>query len=358
MLHHACNKLVAAATFERTNPDGERETIPARPITAADMQGAKSTYGMRECSHSVWCKCQRGEGGPQHRYPTEPVSTYAEVCTYITEVVGCELKTYEEMCGWAHYDPGVAKGGSFIGFKCSCCGYAPTEAKWRADLKAYHAMSDEEQAAAQSEHMDSNDPLNSNCKHYHQVKFMPPLAHHGMERCGVDNLHLTHLNFFKHLFRYTIHQGLPPSKKKFVRDYCKAAGFYSYDAASEDEDPTKHWIGREVKRFIEEGRIHIPFLLQIAAAPADCCTETAEFTNDNGELELDDDDEFDPTPQQIAAEEKEEPLMMRNAQRWDNFYAMVDALSKPWPQGDADTNEYREGRAVEAFNTDDGRLQQ
>ena len=30
---------------------------------------------------------------------------------------------------------------------------------------------------------------------------------------------------------------------------------------------------------------------------------------------------------------------------------MVNGLSKPWPQGNADTNDYREGRAVEAFNT-------
>jgi len=45
----------------------------------------------------------------------------------------------------------------------------------------------------------------------------------------------------------------------------------AYDAASEDEDPTKHWIGREVKRFIAEAPLHVPFLLQLAAAPMTRC---------------------------------------------------------------------------------------
>ena len=62
-----------------------------------------------------------------------------------------------------------------------------------------------------------------------------------MDRCGVDNLHLIYLNIFKHLWRYTIHEGLPESKKALIRDYCKTAGFYSYDAAADDtEDPSKH----------------------------------------------------------------------------------------------------------------------
>ena len=88
-----------------------------------------------------------------------------------------------------------------------------------------------------------------------------------------------YLNLFKHLFRYTIHEGLPESKKVLVREYCKAAGFYSYDAAADDEDPTKHWIGREVKRFLVEAHIYLPFLLQVASAPPDCIPDMAAFRN-------------------------------------------------------------------------------
>ena len=66
------------------------------------------------------------------------------------------------------------------------------------------------------------------------------------------------------------------SKKKIVRDYLAAAGFYSYNAAADDEDPVTRWIGREAKRFLAEAHKHLPFLLQLAAAPAEVCSMTAE----------------------------------------------------------------------------------
>ena len=116
-------------------------------MTAADMQGAKTTYGMRECSHSVWCKCQSREGGPQHSYPTEPVQSYDEMLKYIKEV-GCTMKTFEDLCSWAHYSPGVARGGRFTAFECSCCGYKPSEKQWRSDLAKWHGMTDAERNEA------------------------------------------------------------------------------------------------------------------------------------------------------------------------------------------------------------------
>ena len=344
------NKLVRQGCFNRS-VGGVTESIPARAMTAADMQGAKTTYGMRECSHSVWCKCQRGGVNAGHKaYPTgEPVTRYEEILEICNEM-GCDVKTFDDMCSWAHFSPGVAKGGAFTSFTCSCCDYSPSEVEWRADLAVWHAMSDEDQAAAQAAHMDKGDAMNSFRQHYHQVLYMPPMPHHGMERCGVDNLHLIYLNVFKHLFKYTIHEGLPPSKKALISDYCKKAGFYSYDAASVDEDPTSHWIGREVKRFLSTAHIHIPFLLQIAAAPADCVPEMADLANDAGEQQMEFDPEYAPTDAEVEQEEKEEPLMMKNAARWDNFLNLVRASQAPWPQGEPDTDDYRKGRAVEAFN--------
>lgn len=171
-----------------------------------------------------------------------------------------------------------------------------------------------------------------------------------MDRCGVDNLHLLFLNIFKHLFRYTVHESLPPSKKFIVREYVRAHGYYSYDAASDDEDPTKHWIGREVKRFFAEAHIHVPFLLQLAAAPADCVPEMAAFAGVDGAQAMERDDEYEPTDEEVAAEEAAEPLMMANAARWDRFLALVRSTAAEWPQGAADTDEYRKGRAVEWFN--------
>ena len=346
------NKLVDAGTFERTierNGIMVTESIPARCLTAADMQGAKATYGMKSQSHSVWCKCQKGEGGPQHKYPTTAVESYEEMLAYITSV-GCEIKTYDELCSWAHYSPGVARGGRFTTFTCSCCGYSPSQRQWERDMAKWNAMDDDAREAAQREHYGEGDELNSTKHHFHQLLYHPPLPHHGMERCGVDDLHLTHLNFFKHLFKYTVHEGLPESKKKLVAAYTKKAGFYSYDATSIDEDPVSHWIGREVKRFIMEAYIHLPFLLRIAAAPPDLIPELAASLNVAGEMEMEDDDEYAPTPEEIAQEEEEEPLMMKNADRWQRFLDLVAARGKPWPQGASDTDTYRQQRAVESFN--------
>ena len=343
------NRLVGLGCFD-CDRDGTTECIPARPITAADMQGAKTTYGMRECSHSVWCKCRRREGGSHHVFSAEPKATYAEMIDYVNNEIGCHIKTYEELCSWAHYDPGVAKGGSFTGFTCSCCGYAPTEAVWRADLAAWHLLDDDDRNARRAVHMDVGDELNSHSQHYHQELFMPPLTHHGMDRCGVDQLHLVFLNLFKHMFKYTVHEGLPETKKKLIGKYVRDMGFYSYDAASLDDDPCSHWIGREVKRFLNEAHLHLPFLLQIAAAPADVCAEMAATANVDGEMEMAFDDEYAPTAEEIAAEEKLEPLMMLNAQRWDDFLDYVRDMTAEWPQGAEDTDEYRQGRALSAFN--------
>ena len=97
-------------------------------------------------------------------------------------------------------------------------------------MAAFHTMTDDEQAAARKLH-------NELGAHFCLVLYMTPLLHLDMWRIGVDQLHLVYLNFFKHLFRGTIHENLPTLKKKLVHDYLKEAGYYSYDAASDDEDP-------------------------------------------------------------------------------------------------------------------------
>jgi hypothetical protein len=328
--------------LEGGEPKVTTETVPSRCLTAADMQGAKSLYGMLSMSHSVWCKCKKGTSESQHKYPTKDVSTYAEVLKYCKDI-GCEMKTGEELCRWAHYSPGVWKGGKFTKFTCDCCGYSPTEKEWRADMKAFHEMNDADQNVLRAAQRDADDELKSHNQHFFQELFIPPMVRHGMERCGVDQLHLVFLNMFKHLFKYTVHEGLQPSRKKLIANYLKAAGFYSYDASSVDEDPVSHWIGREVKRFLEEAEKHVPFLVQVASAPADTCEEMSELTNERGEQVLEEDDEYAPTAEELEQEEREEPIMMQNAARWDHFLDLVRAIHEPWPQGELDTREFVSG---------------
>ena len=142
------------------------------------------------------------------------------------------------------------------------------------------------------------------------------------------------------------------SKKALLGAYFKEAGYYSYKAkADEGEDPVARWIGREVKRFLSEADLRLPLLLRLAAAPAEIAdaASAAEITNDAGEIELEfEDDEEEPTVDEVEAEEREEGTMMKHANYWDDFLAWVREISAPWTE---DTDEYRERRAVAAFNT-------
>ena len=73
------------------------------------------------------------------------------------------------------------------------------------------------------------------------------------------------------------------TKQKIVRDYTRDAGFYSYNAADvEAPDPSAKWIGREVKRFISQAHLHLPFLLRLASAPPDLVDLIANGATEDG----------------------------------------------------------------------------
>ena len=162
-----------------------------------------------------------------------------------------------------------------------------------------------------------------------------------------------------------------------MREYVRNAGFYSYNAADETEDPVTRWIGREVKRFLSEAHTHLPFLLRHANAPPDLVETVCNTVNDAGSLntlpscckvspflltypttthsghmdiELGDDEELDPIEEELEAETQEEPVMMRDAAYWDDFLELIDIIQEPWASPDGDTDAYRRGRALRAFN--------
>ena len=68
------------------------------------------------------------------------------------------------------------------------------------------------------------------------------------------------------------------------------------------------------------------------------------------DMELGDDEELDPTDAELEAEAEAEPGMMRDAGYWDDFLNLVDIMQEPWAAPEADTNEYRQMRAVRVFN--------
>ena len=67
-------------------------------------------------------------------------------------------------------------------------------------------------------------------------------------------------------------------------------------------------------------------------------------------MELGDDEELDPTDAKLEAEAEAEPGMMRDAGYWDDFLNLVDIMQEPWEAPEADTDEYRQMRAVRVFN--------
>ena len=246
------NLEFSMGSFNQLSKDGQIERddgvrLPCEPIVVGDMQGVKCIMGMSETCHSVWCKCKARGGvegeGPQHQYgePGSQFNRYQEMLDFY-ERIGCEFKTEDFLLACAHLSKGLFYGGKFTPFECPDCGYKPTAARARADLARFNALSDEEQREERREHVRGG-------AHWHVELFMGPMPKgFGMRRCGADQLHLIYLNMFKHLFKYTIHEPLPESKRKTVSEYLSAAGFYSYDAADDSDDPVKRWIGREVKR--------------------------------------------------------------------------------------------------------------
>lgn len=109
-----------------------------------------------------------------------------------------------------------------------------------------------------------------------------------------------------------------------MSEYIKEAGFYSYDAADDTDDPVRRWIGREVKRFLHEADIHLPFLRALSSAKTDVAAETREMHNANGEEAMDlSGDEFDAGDDEVADEAELDPLLLTNASRWDHFLDWV-----------------------------------
>ena len=68
-------------------------------------------------------------------------------------------------------------------------------------------------------------------------------------------------------------------------------------------------------------------------------------------MEIEEDDEYAPSAEEIEQEEQEEPLMMSNAEAWDDFLEYVNLLQSDWAAPEDDTDLYRKRRALEFFNT-------
>ena len=90
----------------------------------------------------------------------------------------------------------------------------------------------------------------------------------------------------------------------------------------------------------------MPFLLRVCAAPA---SAVSAATNEAGEVEMESesDEELEATAAEVEVERALADDLELHAEYWDNFLELVADSQADWAE---DTNEYREQRAVSAFN--------
>ena len=67
-------------------------------------------------------------------------------------------------------------------------------------------------------------------------------------------------------------------------------------------------------------------------------------------MELGEDEDLEPTAEEIEVEAEAEPVMMRDAGFWDDFLKLVDIMQEPWAAPEDDTDAYRQKRGVRVFN--------
>ena len=129
-------------------------------------------------------------------------------------------------------------------------------------------------------------------------------------------------------------------------------------------DPTASWVGPDCKRLMANAGKYLPHLLHLAHAPANAgpaaraaleeakksappATEDSE--EDDGSDVDDADLDYIPSVEEVAAETKATPLLMKCAKAWDTFFILADYEARIFNE---DTDEYREARMVSYFNAE------
>ena len=129
----------------------------------------------------------------------------------------------------------------------------------------------------------------------------------------------------------------------------------------DDPGALNKWIGRNAKRFVTEIADLLPHLLHLAHAPASAGAAAAAAVEDAGDMldaecdvsgALDDDDidaAWEADDDEVAAEVAREPLMMQDAQDFENFHILAVFAMRPFDPERGDTDNYRQERAFEYF---------
>lgn len=200
------------------------------------------------------------------------------------------------------------------------------------------------------------------CRH---KPYKAPIFHQDAIDMSADVLHLIFINMFSFFFEMTLLVHISEMDRQLREPfevYCRSIGLpLKISKAQNIEEMKQSLTGRDAKVVMSQAFEHIPILLEYAHASAADLEEQLQ-TGPNA-LATDagapcpsnnaDDDEFtwegddeDFEPEVDGTDDDIFPRILRDARTWDKFRALCYSM-RPF---DADDKDYRQLRAIEAFN--------
>lgn len=263
--------------------------------------------------------------------------------------IGCELKDLNTICELNHYSAEVLQGRPFKAFSCRCGWTSGPEKQWREQMEAHLQLEGQELKDADLEH--SRMPEHCRHKPYH-----PPLFHHGTLDLSADVLHLIFINMFAFFFEMTIlvhiFEFSPPLREPF-EIYVRSIGLpMKVVKAQSIQDMKQSLTGRDAKVVMSRAIEHVPVLLEYAhAQSAEVEEQLAAQQSGRPSPHNQDDEDFtwegeNNDQDEVGCEDDTTERVLQDAKSWDCFRALCFAM-RPFT---SDTAQYREQRAVEAFN--------
>lgn len=268
--------------------------------------------------------------------------------------LGCKLKDLDTICELNHYSVDVLRGKKFTEFSCRCGWKSGKEEQWRASVEAHAQLEGDALKEADLQH--SSHPV-----HRRHKPFNPPLFHLSTIDMSADVLHLIFINMFVFFFEMTILVfifEMDPTTRTPFEVYVRSIGLpMKVVKATTMEEMKQGLTGRDAKVVMSQAIKHIPTLLEFAHAGSDEVRHAMNTsTGSQGSLvgngiSTDEDFTWTGDSDESSGSEDEgdmdnEPRMMRDARAWDHFRQLCFAM-RTFERDDMD---YREQRAVEAFN--------
>ena len=255
-------------------PEPEPTALPIVVRHCGDFQWHKYASGQSGGTHPIWCCCV------DFKLPDEGrcFEVWGDVEEWHEEI-GCHTLTDAELHTMKHRSLELDNGLPFQSFCCKCGWQSGTKNQYLNYVANFDKLPPEEKKQRRKEHravemqvtLDDGEQStvfpHGNCELLmSHVLFNPE----GMAAHAVDNCHMHNINLFKQVLSATVFIVCCDEQLDVIEAYLKAAGFPVKLKREQGEDPTDSWIGRDCMKMVDEAHLHLPHLLHIAHAPAEC----------------------------------------------------------------------------------------